>query len=206
MSSIASQTSTFPVMESFYTIQGEGYHSGKPAYFIRLAGCDVGCVWCDVKESWTATENQNQTIENIVDGALEHPVGIVVITGGEPCMYNLEPLTTKLHEKGFRIHLETSGAYSVKGNLDWICVSPKKFKSPLSEVLILANELKVVIFHPSDFAWAEKNALTCVANTHLFVQPEYDKMNQLMPAVVDFVKSNTNWRISLQSHKFIGIP
>lgn len=206
MSSIVSQISTLPVMESFYTIQGEGYHSGKPAYFIRLAGCDVGCVWCDVKESWTATEYQNQTIENIVEGALQHPVGIVVITGGEPCMYNLEPLTTKLHEKGFRIHLETSGAYSVKGNLDWICVSPKKFKSPLSEVLILADELKVVIFHPSDFAWAEKNALSCPATTHLFVQPEYDKMNQLMPAVVDFVKSNTNWRISLQSHKFIGIP
>ncbi|HMT28228.1 MAG TPA: 7-carboxy-7-deazaguanine synthase QueE, partial [Bacteroidia bacterium] len=121
MSSIASQISTLPVMESFYTIQGEGYHSGKPAYFIRLAGCDVGCVWCDVKESWTTSENQYQTVDTIVEGALQYPVGIVVITGGEPCMYNLEPLTTKLHEKGFRIHLETSGAYSVKGNLDWIC-------------------------------------------------------------------------------------
>lgn len=193
-------------MEAFYTIQGEGYHTGKPAYFIRLAGCDVGCTWCDVKESWTAHESQFQTIEEIADKASEYPVGIVVITGGEPCMYDLKPLTVKLKEMGFRTHLETSGVYPPIGDFDWVCVSPKKFKFPVNEVLKLADELKVVIFHPSDFIWAEENALATDEKCKLFLQPEYNKMNKLMPLIVDYVKAHSSWRISLQTHKFIGIP
>jgi 7-carboxy-7-deazaguanine synthase len=193
-------------MEMFYTIQGEGLHSGTPAFFIRLAGCDVGCVWCDVKESWKVEANQYLAVETIVDQAKLHPARTVVITGGEPLMYDLSKLIKLLHTGRFKVHIETSGAYKLSGNPDWVCVSPKKFKSPLKEVLEKADELKVVVFNTSDFKWAESNAALVNSKCELFLQPEFDKSTELLPAIVDYVKQHPLWRISLQTHKFIGIP
>jgi 7-carboxy-7-deazaguanine synthase len=195
-----------PVMELFYTVQGEGFHSGTAAYFIRLAGCDVGCVWCDVKESWQVEHSQYITVKQIVEKALEHPCRIAVITGGEPCMYDLTSLIQLLHDSGFKVHIETSGAYPLSGNPDWVCVSPKKFKSPLKEALEDADELKVVVFNTSDYEWAEKNAASVSSKCQLFLQPEYEKSTRILPGIVDYVKANPKWRISLQTHKFIGIP
>ncbi len=204
--SSANVTLRLPVMEAFYTIQGEGHHTGKAAYFIRLGGCDVGCVWCDVKDSWDATAHPMVDVESIVNTAAEFPSQIAVITGGEPCMYDLGLLTASLREKGFKTHLETSGAYPVQGDFDWVCVSPKKFKSPLEEVLKLADELKVVIFHPSDFEWAESNAKGVGKECKLLLQPEFDKSSKMMSSLVDYVKAHPQWSISLQTHKIIGIP
>jgi len=195
-----------PVMEQFYTVQGEGYYSGTSAYFIRLAGCDVGCVWCDVKDSWPVTDDQYISISEIVNQAQSHPARVVVITGGEPFMYDLNNLIDLLHESGFRVHIETSGAYPLSGTPDWVCVSPKKFKSPLKEVLEIADELKVVVFNTSDVKWAEDNAAFVNENCRLFLQPEFEKSTKLLPLIVDYVKQNPLWRISLQTHKFIGIP
>jgi len=195
-----------PVMEMFYTVQGEGFHAGTPAFFIRLSGCDVGCVWCDVKASWEVDDSQYVLIEDIVREALLHPSRKVVITGGEPCMYNLKALIDLLHESAFKVHMETSGAYELSGKPDWICVSPKKFKSPLKQVLEAADELKVVVFNNSDFSWAEANAADVPQKCQLFLQPEFEKSTKLLPDIVDYVKQHPNWRISLQTHKFIGIP
>ena len=196
----------YPVMESFYTIQGEGIHTGRAAWFIRLGGCDVGCVWCDVKESWEASKHSLQSVEFIVSAALSQPSRYAVITGGEPAMYDLEPLTTALHDHGFEIAIETSGAYPLSGKIDWICVSPKKFKPPMAGNLQQADELKVVIFHPSDFDWAEKQAQHCKENCALLLQPEYGKFITVMPLIVNYVQKQPKWRISLQTHKIIGIP
>lgn len=193
-------------MEAFYTIQGEGYHTGKAAWFIRLAGCDVGCVWCDVKESWEVSEKQLKSIQELVTDAAAHQARNVVITGGEPCMYNLTSLINQLHLFQFKVHIETSGAYPVTGSPDWVCVSPKKFKAPMPESLAKADELKVVVFNNSDFEWAEQNALQVKDSCKLFLQPEFDKSNKIMPAIVEYVKANPRWQISLQTHKFIGIP
>ncbi len=195
-----------PVMEMFYTVQGEGFHTGTSAFFIRLAGCDVGCVWCDVKESWQVTDQQYISISEIVRNALQFPSRIVVITGGEPFMYDLMQLLTELRAAGFHSHIETSGAYEQSGNADWICVSPKKFKSPLESVLKSADELKVVIFHSSDYKWAETNAALVNPVCQLFLQPEFEKSSHLLPELVHYVKQHPQWRISLQTHKFIGIP
>lgn len=197
---------TYPVMESFYTIQGEGVQVGRAAWFIRLGGCDVGCVWCDVKESWDAAAHPKFTPEELVSEALKQSARFVVITGGEPAIYNLEPLTSALKEAGFEIAIETSGAYPLQGNFDWICVSPKKFKAPLTTTLAEADELKVVIYNKSDFDWAEKHAGAADENCVLLLQPEYSRFNEMMPLIVDYVKSNPQWRISLQTHKIIGIP
>jgi len=195
-----------PVMEHFYTIQGEGFYTGKAAYFIRLAGCDVGCVWCDVKESWTVTEEQLMLIDDLVQEVLKYKGRLVVITGGEPLMYDLSFLTKKLKENGFQINIETSGAYPISGELDWICVSPKKFKAPLQEVVAKANELKCIIFNKSDFDFAEKNALLTTKDCTLLLQTEWSKQEQMLPLMVDYVKENPQWKISLQTHKYLNIP
>lgn len=195
-----------PVMEHFYTIQGEGFYAGHAAYFIRLAGCDVGCVWCDVKESWTAEEKQLMQIEEVVNEALKYPGRLIVITGGEPLMYDLTALTTVLKAKGFQINIETSGAYPISGILDWICVSPKKFKAPLESVLTKANELKCIIYHKSDFHFAEENRKLTSAGCKLYLQTEWSRKEQMMPLIVEYVKAHPEWTVSLQTHKYLDIP
>lgn len=193
-------------MESYYTLQGEGYNTGMAAYFIRLGGCDVGCVWCDVKESWDAKKYSVIEIKQIVEQAKKYPAKNVVITGGEPLMYNLDKLCTLFHQQKIKTFLETSGAYPMSGKWDWICISPKKFKLPLPENLALANELKVIIYNTSDFAWAEKNASHVSGKCKLYLQPEWSKAKKIIPLIIDFVKKNPQWKISLQTHKFLNIP
>lgn len=200
-----------PVMESFYTIQGEGYYQGNAAYFIRLGGCDVGCVWCDVKESWDASAHPPTAIKTIVQRAVAQcggdPKGtLVVITGGEPLMYPLGPLTDALHQAGFVVNIETSGAYPLSGTIDWICVSPKKFKTPLPEVVAEANELKVIIYHKSDFAWGESFARQTKTGCQLYLQPEWSKEKEMLPLMIDYVKNNPKWALSLQLHKYMDVP
>ncbi|TVP50674.1 MAG: 7-carboxy-7-deazaguanine synthase QueE [Mongoliibacter sp.] len=195
-----------PVMEAFYTIQGEGVHTGTPAYFIRLGGCDVGCVWCDVKESWEAEKWPIHSVQEIVNQALEYPGRMVVITGGEPLMYDLGPLTALLKKEGFTINIETSGAHPFSGQFDWVCFSPKKFKKPHSSIYEHANELKVVIFHKSDFDFAEKHADLVNKSCHKLLQPEWSKSSQYLGSIIEYVKSNPEWKISLQTHKFMDIP
>lgn len=193
-------------MEHFYTIQGEGFYTGHAAYFIRLAGCDVGCVWCDVKESWTVEEKQLMQIEEVLNEALKYPGRLIVITGGEPLMYDLSFLTQTLKANGFQINIETSGAYPISGELDWICVSPKKFKAPLKEVLAKANELKCIIYNKSDFDFAEQNRKLTKGNCRLYLQTEWTKKEQMLPLMVDYVKEHPKWKISLQTHKYLNIP
>lgn len=195
-----------PIMEQFYTLQGEGKYAGHAAYFIRVAGCDVGCVWCDVKESWEVEPSQWLTVNNIVQQALQHPCRLVVITGGEPAMYDLTELTALLKNNGFRVHIETSGAYPLTGELDWITVSPKKFKAPLPEVLAVAHELKVVVFHSSDFKWAEQNAVLANEACKLYLQTEWNKKDQFNVLLIDYIKSNPEWSLSVQTHKYLDIP
>ena len=195
-----------PLMEEFYTIQGEGFHTGKAAYFIRLGGCDVGCHWCDVKESWDASIHPLTPIQTIVDQALQHPSKAVVITGGEPLLYNLTPLTAALKANGIQIFLETSGAYPLSGNFDWICLSPKKFKEPMQGIMPVAGELKVIVFNTSDFVWAEEHAKHVSPNTKLYLQPEWSKAAEITPLIIDYVKENPRWEISLQTHKYLNIP
>ncbi|RZL02357.1 MAG: 7-carboxy-7-deazaguanine synthase QueE [Hymenobacter sp.] len=198
--------STLPVMEQFYTIQGEGFNTGRAAYFIRLGGCDVGCVWCDVKESWDADAHPRQAIPELVAAASEYPGRNVVITGGEPLMHNCGPLTKALQTAGFQTWIETSGAHPLSGNWDWICVSPKKFKAPLPEVLAHADELKIIVFNDSDFAWAEEHAALVPATTRLYLQPEWSRAARMTPALIDYVKANPRWQVSLQTHKYLDIP
>ena len=198
--------SRLPLMEAFYTIQGEGGNTGTAAYFIRLGGCDVGCHWCDVKESWDAELHPLTTIEEIVEMASPFPGKTVVVTGGEPLLYNLNPLTSQLQENGIRTMIETSGAYPLSGHWDWVCLSPKKFKAPDASVYSFADELKVIIFNKSDFKWAEEHATKVGEHTKLYLQPEWSKANQLMPFIVEYVKSNPQWRVSLQTHKYMDIP
>ena len=193
-------------MEMFYTLQGEGYHQGKAAYFIRLAGCDVGCVWCDVKESWDASKHPVLSIEEIVTSALAHPARLAIITGGEPLLYNLDALTTALKKAGFEINMETSGSSPMSGKWDWVCLSPKKFKAPLSESIAAASELKVVIFNKHDFEWAETYAQQVPASCKLYLQPEWDKANEMMPSIIDYVKTHPKWELSAQLHKYIQVP
>jgi len=193
-------------MEHFCTLQGEGRYTGQASYFLRLGGCDVGCVWCDVKESWDATQHPQVSIEEMVDRVLESGVRIAVITGGEPLMHNLDSLTQGLQEKGIRTHVETSGAHTLSGQWDWICVSPKKFKAPLPSLLSVANELKVVVYHKSDFAWAEEHAQSVGPDCMLYLQPEWSKSDEMLPLIIDYIQSNPRWILSLQTHKFINIP
>lgn len=195
-----------PVMESFFTIQGEGSHSGRAAYFIRLGGCDVGCVWCDVKESWEASDHPKSTVSSLVNEAKASGAEIVVITGGEPFMYDLTLLCKALKEEGLKTHVETAGVYKLTGEWDWICFSPKKFKQPLLDYYNKSDELKVIVFNQSDLAFANEHAEKCNPLTTLFLQPEWSKKEKMMPILVDFVKKNPKWRISLQTHKYLNIP
>lgn len=195
-----------PVMESFYTIQGEGFYSGTPAYFIRLGGCDVGCVWCDVKESWDASQFEWFSIDQIVKEAKDSSAKVVVVTGGEPLMYDLSLLTKSLKEAGLQSNIETSGAYPLSGQWDWICFSPKKFKAPLEEFYNTSHELKVIAFNKSDFKWAEDHGTKMHDGSQLFLQPEWSKEKEMTPLIVDFVKQNPKWKISLQTHKYMDIP
>ena len=197
---------SLPVMESFYTIQGEGYHQGKAAYFIRLGGCDVGCVWCDVKDSWDADAHPRLSINAITEQAKNNPGRLAVITGGEPLLHNLDELTHSLHKEGFQTNIETSGSSPLSGEWDWICLSPKKFKAPLPDVVPFANELKVVIFNKTDFAWAEKYAALVSPSCKLYLQPEWDKAAIVTPLIVDYIKQNPQWQLSLQVHKYINVP
>jgi len=197
---------TLPVMEHFYTLQGEGFHQGKAAYFIRLGGCDVGCVWCDVKDSWDAEKHPKLEVRRLKTEVDKTPAEIVVITGGEPLMYNLDELTKELQEAGFKTHIETSGAYPLSGSWDWICLSPKKFKAPLPGILLHAHELKVVIFNKSDFDWAEKYAALVSTSCKLYLQPEWDKAATITPQIIDYIKAHPQWELSLQIHKYINVP
>jgi len=193
-------------MEAFYTIQGEGFHTGKAAYFIRLGGCDVGCVWCDVKESWDANAHPKWTIENLIKEVQHTSSEIVVITGGEPLLHNLDRLTKVLQQAGFETNIETSGSSPMSGYWDWVCLSPKKFKAPLPEVLPLANELKIVVFNKTDFGWAEEYAAGVSPHCKLYLQPEWNKRELMTPMIVDYIKANPKWQMSLQTHKYIGVP
>ncbi len=195
-----------PVMEKFYTIQGEGVHQGKAAYFIRLGGCDVGCVWCDVKESWDADAHDKQSVADLVAAANEFEGKLVVITGGEPLMYDLSHLTTSLKEKGLRTHVETSGAHPLSGTWDWICLSPKKFKFPLEEFYPHAHELKIIVYHKHDFKWAEEHAAKVNDDCVLLLQPEWSKEKEMLPLMVEYVKQHPKWKISLQTHKYMDVP
>lgn len=195
-----------PVMEHFYTIQGEGRNNGEAAYFIRLAGCDVGCVWCDVKESWDADEHPVLSVDEIIEGAVATNSPNIVITGGEPAMYDLSVLTEKLKQKDLKVWMETSGAHPITGSWDWICFSPKKFKKPLDEAYDKAHELKVVIANRNDFKWAESHAQKVGADCELYLQPEWSREERLLPKIIDYVKENPKWKISLQTHKYMNIP
>lgn len=193
-------------MESFYTLQGEGFHQGRAAYFIRLGGCDVGCVWCDVKESWDASKHPKKSIEEIVSKAAMHPGRLAVITGGEPLLHPLDRLTQALQAEGFETNIETSGSSPLSGIWNWICLSPKKFKAPLPEIVPLANELKVVIFNKHDFEWAETYAAQVNPACKLYLQPEWDKASAITPLIIDYIKANPKWELSLQVHKYINVP
>jgi organic radical activating enzyme len=197
---------SIPVMESFYTLQGEGYHQGKAAYFFRLGGCDVGCVWCDVKESWDAAKHPMKHVEEIISELSNIPSCIVVITGGEPLLYDLGYLTEALQQKGFKTHLETSGSSGLSGKWDWICLSPKKFKAPLESVLVAANELKIIVYNQSDFKWAEQYAARVHSSCLLYLQPEWSKSQSITPLIVDYIKHHPQWGLSLQTHKYIDVP
>ncbi len=197
---------TLPVMEAFYTLQGEGFHMGKAAYFIRLGGCDVGCVWCDVKDSWDASNHPKLAVNDIVSAASSNAGRLAVITGGEPLLHNLDALTIELKNAGFETNIETSGSSPLSGHWDWICLSPKKFKAPLPEILPLADELKVVIFNKHDFDWAEKYAAQVGDHCKLYLQAEWDKAATITPLIVEYVKANPQWQISVQVHKYINVP
>ncbi len=195
-----------PVMEHFYTIQGEGFHQGRAAYFIRLGGCDVGCVWCDVKDSWDAAKHPQLSIDSLVKEVKATSAKLVVITGGEPLMHNLHELTLALQQEGLETNIETSGSSPLSGSWDWICLSPKKFKAPLPEVVPHANELKIVVFNKSDFAWAEEYAAQVLPTCKLYLQPEWSKAEKMIPLMVDYIKENPQWEMSLQLHKYINVP
>jgi len=197
---------SLPVMEDFYTLQGEGFHQGKAAYFIRLGGCDVGCVWCDVKDSWDAERHPKLKIESLISKVKKTPADIVVITGGEPLMHDLTELTKELQAAGLKTHIETSGAHPLSGSWDWICLSPKKFKAPLPVIVPLANELKIVVLNKSDFDWAEKYAALVSPSCKLFLQPEWDKAAEITPLIIDYIKAHPQWELSLQIHKYINVP
>ncbi len=195
-----------PVMEEFYTIQGEGYHAGTSAYFIRIGGCDVGCHWCDVKESWDANLHPLIAVDAIIARVASTPAQNAVITGGEPLIYHLELLTQKLHAAGIKTFIETSGAYPLSGEWDWICLSPKKTMAPLPEIYSLADELKVIVYNQHDFIWAEEQAAKTKKACYLYLQPEWSKREKLMLEMVDYVKTHPRWMMSLQTHKYMNIP
>lgn len=192
-------------METFYTVQGEGAYAGAPAYFIRLAGCDVGCVWCDVKESWDETVHPMQQVDALISAVVASGAPLCVITGGEPLMHNLNALTDGLRKHGIRTHLETSGTQPITGSWDWITFSPKKFKAPLDEFFTVSQELKVIVNHASDLEWAAGHAEKMPAQTMLYLQPEWEKRDRMQGLILDYIRVNTRWRISVQTHKYLGV-
>ncbi|RMZ51653.1 7-carboxy-7-deazaguanine synthase QueE [Flavobacteriaceae bacterium PRS1] len=194
-----------PLMEAFYTIQGEGFHKGTAAYFVRIGGCDVGCHWCDVKESWNADLHPPTNVEAIVKGAANYS-NTIVVTGGEPLMWNMKPLTDLLKTKNLQTHIETSGAYSLTGTWDWICLSPKKLKLPTKEIYKKADELKVIVYNRSDFKFAEEQAVKVNKECILYLQPEWSRRDKVIPLIVDYVMENPKWKVSLQTHKYLNIP
>lgn len=194
-----------PLMEAFYTIQGEGFHKGTAAYFIRLGGCDVGCHWCDVKESWDAKKHPPTPVEDIVKEAVKFS-DTIVITGGEPLMWDMEPLTFLLKQKNIKTHIETSGAYPLSGHWDWICLSPKKNMLPKEEIYSKAHELKVIVYNKDDFRFAEEQAHKVNENCILYLQPEWSRREKVIPLIVDYVMQNPRWKVSLQTHKYLNIP
>ena len=193
-------------MEDFYTIQGEGFYQGHAAYFIRLGGCDVGCSWCDVKESWDADAHPKRSIEDLVATVKNAGANLAVITGGEPLLHNLDALTSSLQEAGIRTNIETSGSSPLSGSWDWICLSPKKFKAPLDEVIHAAHELKIIIYNNDDFRWAEKFAAQVSPTCRLYLQPEWSKRETMQPLMIEYIKANPKWELSVQIHKFINVP
>ncbi len=195
-----------PVMEIFYSIQGEGFHTGKPAVFARIGGCDVGCHWCDVKESWNAALHPLLPLDEIIVQLTSYPARTVVLTGGEPLGYQLAPLCDALRDKGMGVHVETSGTYEASGYFDWLCLSPKRHAPPLPGMLLMADELKVIVQSAEDFPWAEENARMVKKKCFLYMQPEWSRYQQVLPEIVDYVQQNPKWMISLQSHKFMHIP
>jgi organic radical activating enzyme len=196
----------YPIMEHFYSLQGEGVYAGQAAYFIRFAGCDVGCSWCDVKESWDVEERQFLALQQLVDEVNKTQAEIIVITGGEPAMYDLTEITNALKKENRRIHIETSGAYIISGNFDWICVSPKRFKKPLESSLIRADELKMIVVNHQDLKWAEELVALCSNECRLLIQPEWDRAEKVFPMINTFIKKNQKWSLSLQIHKYLNIP
>lgn len=194
-----------PLMEEFYTIQGEGFHTGKAAYFIRIGGCDVGCHWCDVKESWNAKLHPPTSTDSIVENVIKY-ANTVVITGGEPLMWELDYITNALKANNIKTHIETSGAYKLSGTWDWICLSPKKTKLPLAEIYPKCDELKVIVFNKNDFKFAEEQATKVGESCELFLQPEWSNREKMMPLIVDYVMKNPKWKVSLQTHKYLNIP
>jgi len=194
-----------PLMEQFYTIQGEGYYKGAAAYFVRVGGCDVGCHWCDVKESWNPDLHPAMDVEEIAEKAVSHSK-LVVITGGEPLTYDMGPLTARLKEKGARIHIETSGAYPFTGIWDWVCLSPKKNKLPVAAAYQKADELKIIIYNKHDFIFAEEQAQQVGKDCILYLQPEWSNREKMMPLIVDYVLANPKWQVSLQTHKYLNVP
>ncbi len=194
-----------PLMEEFYTIQGEGFHKGTAAYFVRIGGCDVGCHWCDVKESWNADLHPPTKTETIANNASSYS-NTVVVTGGEPLTWNMNPLTSLFYKKGMQVHIETSGAYNLSGKWDWICLSPKKIKLPKDEIYQVANELKMIIYNKSDFKFAEEQAAKVNKDCILYLQPEWSKRDKVIPLMVDYVMKNPKWKVSLQTHKYLNIP
>ncbi len=194
-----------PLMEEFYTIQGEGFHTGKAAYFIRIGGCDVGCHWCDVKESWNADLHPPTITDTIVNNAKSN-ANTVVVTGGEPSMWNLDYITNALQNANLKTHVETSGAYKLTGTWDWICLSPKKTKLPLADIYPNAQELKMIVFNKNDFKFAEEQAAKVSESCELFLQPEWSNKEKMTPLIVDYVMRNPKWKISLQTHKYLNIP
>ena len=195
-----------PLMEDFYTIQGEGFYQGHAAYFLRLGGCDVGCVWCDVKESWDASLHPVTSVKTMAEKAAASGSRLAVVTGGEPVMYDLTELTNELQSRGLKTNIETSGAYPLTGTWDWVCLSPKKFKAPHASVFEKADELKIVIYNKTDFTWAEEHAAKVRSTCQLFLQPEWSKEKEMLPFIIEYVKSNPQWQVSLQVHKYMNIP
>ena len=203
---LLSEGRLLPVMEEFYTLQGEGFNTGQAAYFIRVGGCDVGCRWCDVKESWNSSLFPPVSTDEVVERAAAFPAKAIVVTGGEPLLYNMDYLCDRLHGHGFRIFLETSGSQPLSGNWDWICMSPKKDAPPLPEVAARASELKVIVHDDTDFGWAEENRRLVSSSCHLFLQPEWSRRSAMMPEIVRYIQAHPEWKISLQSHKYMRIP
>lgn len=199
-------TQVLPVMEHFYTIQGEGYYQGHAAYFVRLGGCDVGCVWCDVKESWDASIHPQISVEQITSMVKESGSPVAVITGGEPAMHDLTLLTSEIQFAGIRTHIETSGVYPLTGKWDWVCFSPKKFKTPDSSIFDQANELKIIVYNKSDFGWAEDFEKQVSKKCRLYLQPEWSREKEMLPLIVEYVKAHPQWEVSLQIHKYMNIP